>query len=276
MFHDPCPMSTMLSIVILNYRSAGLVKYCLRGIAAHPPSCPYEIIVVDNASRDAALGPVESAHPNVRFVPLAANRGYAAGNNAGLAASTGEYVLILNPDIVLFKDSINQLIQALERNEQIGMVGPKLLNPDRSLQYSCNRFYSPLTPLARRTVFGRSARGAELLRQDLMMDWDHASERDVDWLMGSAVLVRRKALEQVGSLDERFFLYFEDMDWCRRFWAQQWGVRYIPQSVMVHFHQRLSAQSLWKRHTRIHIASAIKYFMKHGTQPAMASRGSAV
>lgn len=263
----------VVSIIILNFNSGGLLKYCLRGIIASPPSGQYEIIVVDNASSDARIPELARAYPEIRFIFLGENRGYAAGNNIGIAASRGEFILILNPDIVVFEQSIDRLIEALRHDETLGVVGPKLLNPDRTLQYSCNRFYSPLTPLYRRTSLGRLPMAQRLLEEDLMIDWDHETPRDVDWLMGSALLVRRKAIAQVGEFDERFFLYFEDMDWCRRFWERGWRVRYVPVSTMVHFHQRLSAQSFWKLPTRIHIASAFRYFAKHGIRrPLRSSR----
>jgi hypothetical protein len=254
----------MLSIILLNYNSSGLLKYALRGLASYPPTEEHEIIVVDNASRYPAITALPSLFPSVRILLLRKNRGYAAGNNAGIAEAVRDRLLILNPDIVVFPKSIDALCQALAADRSLGVVGPKLMNPDGSLQYSCHRFYSPLTPILRRTFFGKLWFGKAKLSRDLMMDWDHEQARDVDWLMGSALLLRRTAVEQIGGLDERFFLYFEDMDWCRRFWQKGWKVRYVPQAVMAHYHQRLSARSIWRRHTRIHILSALKYFAKHG------------
>lgn len=254
----------MLSIILLNYNSSGLLKYALRGLSSYPPAEEHEIIVVDNASREPAITALQPLFPSVRFLLLGQNRGYAAGNNAGIAQAVGDRLLILNPDVVVFSKSIDALCQALAADARLGVVGPKLLNPDGSLQYSCHRFYSPATPILRRTVLGKLWFARERLARDLMMDWDHQEARDVDWLMGSALLLRRAAVEDVGGLDERFFLYFEDMDWCRRFWQKGWKVRYAPEAVMTHYHQRLSARSLWRRHTRIHIASALKYFLKHG------------
>lgn len=243
------------------------MRYALRGLLRFPPQEQHEIIVVDNASAEhEQMDALRKQFPQVRFLLLSQNRGYAAGNNAGMAVALGDRVLILNPDIVVFADSIDALLDALEIDRHVGMVGPRLFNPDGTLQPSCNRFYSPLTPIFRRTALGRLRMGQAILRRDLMLDWDHSHARDVDWLMGSALLVRKKAIEEVGGLDERFFLYFEDMDWCRRFWAAGWRVRYAPQAVMAHYHQRLSARSFWRRHTRIHVASAVKYFLKHGVR----------
>jgi GT2 family glycosyltransferase len=253
----------MLSIIILNYKAAGLLKYCLRSILRHPPSRPYEIIVVDNASGDGAEK-LQPLFPAVRFLLLRENHGYAAGNNEGIAVARGNRICVLNPDIVVFPESFDKLLAALDDDSTLGVVGPKLLNPDRTLQYSCNRFYTPLTPLCRRTALGRLPLGRRILQRDLMMDVDHDHPMDVDWLMGSALLLRRDALDAVGPLDERYFMYFEDMDWCRRFWHHGWKVRYVPEATMVHFHQRASAQSFWRFHARVHIASAAKYFLKHG------------
>lgn len=257
-----------LSIVILNYHSAGLVRQCLKGLKLANLGLEYETIVVDNASGDGCLEAVAREWPAVRRVQLATNGGYAAGNNAGLKAATGEYVLILNPDIAVLPGALEALVQFMDRNPAVGLAGPRLINPDGSLQYSSYRFPRVYLPLFRRTPLGRLSAIRRWLRHYQMEDWDHSTNQPVDWLLGACLLARRSTLAQVGLLDERYFLYVEDTDWCRRFWAKGFEVWYVAQVEIIHYHERLSAQAtvgaIWKRITWIHISSWLKYFLKWG------------
>lgn len=257
-----------ISIVILNYKSKNMVKECLRGIKSVGINLNYEIIVVDNASGDGIEKMLKENFPEVKFIASPANVGFAAGNNLGIRAAGGRYILIMNPDIAIFRDSIETLVRYMDENKSVGLAGPKLLNPDGSVQYSACRFPGRVTPLYRRTPLGRTSSGKRELARYLMKDWNHEDARDVDWMLGACLIVRREAMEKVGLFDERFFLYFEDTDWCRRFWEAGWKVAYVPKSSMVHFHRRESAESslfasLFKKTTQIHILSSIKYFLKY-------------
>lgn len=252
-----------LSIVILNYRSAGLVKQCIKGIYQARPPGDFEIIVVDNHSRDDMGRIVQEFFPEVVFVPLAKNVGFAAGNNAGIRRARGEYVMILNPDIAVLPGSLEKMTAFLDRHTRVGMVVPQLLNPDRSIQYSVMRFPTFFLPLYRRTFLGNVPKIKKILSWYLMNDWDHASDRAVEWALGACMMVRRAALDQVGLFDEQFFLYVEDTDWCRRFWEKGWKIFYLSGSRMVHYHMRESAERFFSRLNIIHIVSWLKYFWKY-------------
>ncbi|MBI5135079.1 glycosyltransferase family 2 protein [Candidatus Uhrbacteria bacterium] len=263
-----------VSVIILNYNSSGLLFYCLRSIQRTLPSTPLEVIVVDNASIDGSrvqLAQWQTQQPfaplNIQVILRDHNNGYAAGNNHALRAATGDAVLILNPDISVQAGAIDALVQYLTKHPHVGIVGPKLLNPDRSLQYSCYRFPTLAMPVYRRTPLGNTANGRRQVRQYMMMDWDHASSRRVDWIMGSAMFVRRSVLETIGGLDEQFFMYFEDTDWCRRAGNAGFEVHYHPAATMIHYHQRQSAElglgMLFSRLAREHVLSGIRYFAKH-------------
>ncbi len=257
-----------LSIIILNYKSKNMVKECLRGIKTVGVDLKYEIIVVDNASGDGIGKMLKENFPEVKFIASPQNVGFAAGNNLGIRAAVGKYILIMNPDIAVFKDSFETLIKYMDEHPVVGVAGPKLFNPDRTMQHSVYAFPKYMTPVYRRTPLGRTALGQAEVSRYLMKDWDHVGARDVDWLLGACLIIRREAMEQVGLLDERYFLYFEDTDWCRRFWEKGWKVSYVPSSVMVHFHRRESAEapllrSLFKKTTQAHILSSIKYFFKY-------------
>lgn len=255
-----------LSIIILNYNTRGLLRQCLKAIRANPPDFSYELIVVDNDSRDGSVAMVLQEFPDARTLKLSENLGYAGGNNRGLEVAEGEYLAILNPDVLVLPNAFSKLVNFLDANSDVGMVGPKLLNPDRTVQYSCYRFPTLLTPVFRRTVLGLFPVAKKHTREYLMADWNHDTTQDVDWLLGGALVIRRDAYEKVGLLDERFFLYFDDVDYARRMHAAGFRVVYLHEAEMIHFHQRESAGSLAsliaKKTTRIHVASAIKYFLK--------------
>ncbi|HSD12424.1 MAG TPA: glycosyltransferase family 2 protein [Patescibacteria group bacterium] len=259
-----------LSIVILNYRSKGLVKQCVKTIGLYVTKAAYEIIVVDNASGDGVGEMLAERFPEVRFIQSPANVGYAGGNNLGVRAARGRYVVIMNPDITVRPGALDAMVAYMDANADVGILGPKLVHPDGSIDSSCYRFPTYAIPLYRRTPFGKLPAGRQAVSRYLMEDYDHRETREVDWLLGAVLMVRRSALDRVGPLDERYFLYFEDTDWCRRFWNAGWRVVYYTGAEMVHYHERLSAQGNWltspfRRSTRIHISSCIKYFRKWGT-----------
>jgi len=256
-----------LSIIILNYKSKNLTKQCIKTIKLCEPKLSYEIIVVDNASRDGVGAMLKERFPDVRFIAAKENLGYAAGNNLWLRAATGRFLMILNPDITVRPGAIEAAVGYLGAHPEVGILGPKLVKPDGRVDESCYRFPTPLIPVYRRTPLGRTKAGREALRRYLMVEYDRRETREVDWLLGAVLLVRREAYEKVGPFDDDYFLYFEDTDWCRRFRAAGFKVVYFTGSEMVHYHERLSAKgnwftSLFNKATRVHIQSCIKYFRK--------------
>lgn len=258
-----------LSVVILNYKTRGLLKQCLKGLLGQTLPFTAEVIVVDNRSNDGTASMLRDEFPSVRCIENEKNIGFAGGMNVGLRASTGRYVLVLNPDVAVLGNAIAAMHRFLEQHPDVGMCAPKLLNPDGTVQTSCRRFPSPSVIVFRRSPFGALPFAKAPLRRFLMLDWDHASNRPVDWALGACLMVRRSAMEKVGLFDERFFLYFEDVDWCRRFWEHGFPVYYVgAEAELVHFHQRQSAASagmagLFSYPTRRHIESGLKYFMKY-------------
>jgi hypothetical protein len=261
-----------LSIIILNYQQKGLVKYCLKGLLVLNLPLKHEIIVVDNASGDGLKEMLDNEIMGVKFVAADKNRGYGAGNNLGIAKAQGEFILILNPDVRLNAEAIMGMYEFFKKNPRAGLVGPKILNPDGSLQYTCSRFPDFRLPFYRRTFFGKTTAGQKWNERYLMMDWDHNEARPVDWLFGACLMVKRQAIDKVGLFDERYFLYMEDLDWCRRFWEQGLEVWYLPEAKAIHYHQRASAEvnvfwSLFSRTPRSHLLSWLKYYFKFKNKP---------
>jgi GT2 family glycosyltransferase len=157
----------------------------------------------------------------------------------------------------------------METHREVGIVGPKLLHPDRSMQESAHRFPTPFMPLYRRTPLGKLPHARrEMHRYAMRGELGGDAPMEVDWMEGAALLVRKKAIEEVGMLDERFFMYMEDADWARRFWDAGWKVVWHPGATLMHYHRRASADTAWflapftNKVTRFHIVSAVKYFRK--------------
>lgn len=262
-------MSVDLSIIVLSYRSRGLLRRCLKGLRVAPLTGWAEIIVVDNDSRDGTIDMLRTDFPEVRAIASPVNGGFAAGNNLGLLAARGRAVLILNPDLVVFPGALDRLLAFLDAHPEVAVVAPQLANPDGTTQLSCYRFPDAWIPILRRTPLGRLGFAQPHLRRYLLSDWDHSQTRSVDWALGACLMVRTAALERVGLLDERYFLYYEDVDWCRRFWEAGFAVTYHPAVRLVHYHQRLSAeypglQGVFSALTRQHILSGLLYFLKFG------------
>lgn len=257
-----------VSIIIVNYRSMGLLKQCLKNISRLQLPLTFEIIVIDNASHDQSVNMVATLFPTVHYIQLASNRGYSVGVNTGLHVAQGRYRLILNPDIAIFGHELERLVEFMDKSPNVGVVGPKLINPDGSLQYTCYNFPSFFMPFYRRTFLGQLPWVKRRLADYLMTWWDHSRNRDVDWLLGGCLLIRATALQQVGLFDERFFMYFEDVDFCRQCWQRGWRVAYFADSEIVHYHQRSSAEQWWptaifSQTSREHIKSWLKYFVKY-------------
>ncbi|MBI4239880.1 glycosyltransferase family 2 protein [Candidatus Uhrbacteria bacterium] len=259
-----------ISIIIVNYHAKGLVRECVKSVIRSAPKCSYEIIVVDNGCESGLAELLKSRFPSVVYVGLKKNYGFSGGVNAGIALATGTYILVSNMDITVLPGSLDTLYGYMEKNPDIGIVGPRLLNPDRTVQQSYYRFHTLMTPVYRRLASSSWIPGStQNLSHFLMKDCDVSEGMDVDWLLGAALFVRRSSLNKVGLMDsKRFFLYFEDTDWCRRFWQKGYRVRYVPQATMIHLYGRDSAKkkglfALLEKATRTHIASGMKYFLKY-------------
>jgi len=257
-----------ISIIVLNYKSRGLTLNCIKSIKeADFENLEYEIIVVDNNSHDSIGEIINWQYPDIKFIQNKENLGMGAGNNVGLKVAQGEYVVVMNPDTIAFPDTFKVLYKYMQANPKVGLVGPLQYYPDKTVQDSCYRWHSLLTPLYRRTPLGKLKFGKKDLARFLMKDFDHQSERVVDWLLGSFIFCRREALKQAGYFDERYFMYFEDTDLCRKMHKLGWHVVYLPEAKIIHNHLRASAQVplykfLWHRPARWHIASWVKYLWK--------------
>ena len=211
---------------------------------------------------------VRARFPWVTVLDVPGNVGFGAGNNLAAEQAVGEYLMLLNPDLTVFPGQMELLLAFADSHPKAGIIGPKLLNPDRSIQRSFYRFPSALIPLYRRTALGRTSWGQKALHHYFMEDANVEESQEVDGFFGSAMLIRRRSFQEIGGFDERFFMYFEDIDLCRRTWEHGWQIQYAPQSMFVHYHQRESEVKhpfdlLRNRLVREHVKSGAKYFWKN-------------
>ncbi len=253
-----------LGIVIIHYNTSDDLARCLDSLEVYGPSCDHRVIVVDNASRDEGLADVHRRFPDVDWIFNTENEGYAKGCNRGMSRIPADYHLILNPDVVVKPGALDALLEFADAHPRAGIIGPQLLNEDGSIQHSCRRFYTFATLVLRRTFLGKLFPDSRTVRRHVMLDFDHRTSRPVDWVLGGCLLARHSAVERTGPMDERFFLYFEDVDWCYRMWRAGFEVQYAPDARFVHRHRRASASGAMNRSFWLHLGSLISFYEKWG------------
>lgn len=261
--------ATQVSIVIVEYLCVEQIEGCLQSLKQHLDELSWECIVISNSEySDARLAQVKARLAGARVIANDRNRGYAGGVNRALPECRSPYVYVLNPDCRLVDDNTANLVNVLETNPSLAAVGPRVIDNNGVVQPSCRRFPRPWTFLLVRSPLRRLPGAWKERRRYLMEEFPRDMDHDVDWLSGGAMLVRKSAIDTIGPMDEHFFLYMEDVDWCRRFWEAGWRVRFSPVSTVCHDAQHGSLRGGLKRitspHTRFHLTSMVKYFFKYG------------
>ena len=257
-----------LSVIITHYKTPELLITCINSIKDTVKNTAYEIIVVDSETEKKHKELIIEKHPDINFIGFNKNVGYAKLVNAGLKEAKGEFLLILNADIIMLGSAIEKLIDYAEKNNDVGIIGPQLLDFTNNIQTSCFSDPDWGAILARRTFLGKLKWGRDKLKKFAISEWDKKSIREVDWVQGSAMLVKKSLVDKIDLMDERFFMYFEDADWCRRSRKAGYKVVYLPEAQMSHYYHRASKKwgflldLLFNKYTRIHILSSIKYFSK--------------
>ncbi|HLC76321.1 MAG TPA: glycosyltransferase family 2 protein [Candidatus Peribacterales bacterium] len=260
--------SPLVSIVVLfhNERSAEEAVRCLKALKNQTIADQIEIILVSNAANGSALKIIgdERNDPRITLIEAKENIGYGRGNNLGAQSATGEYLLILNPDNRLEPHALETMIAYLKEHHDVGIVGAKLIFPNGTVRDSYRSFPTLFDIFIKRTALRHLF--PRRMKNYLQSDQDPTVIRDVDWMCGACLLLPRSLYEKLGGFDERFFLFFEDCDLCRRVWKMNLRVVYLPTAVANDNEQRLSAGGILsfftKKTVRIHTASAIKYFWK--------------
>ncbi len=255
---------TDLSILIVSWNVRPLLERCLFSLGeCHGRdrlSC--EVIVVDNASTDGSPQAVRERFPGVKLIASDSNLGFTRANNVGAAHSSGRYMLLLNPDTEVLGDALSTMVAYMDGHPDVGALGPQLLFPDLRVQSSRRRFPTLATAVLESTVLQQWFPRNRVLERYYVWDRRENEEQDVDWVVGACLLIRRQAWEQVGPLDERFFMYSEELDWCRRLKTAGWRVVYLPSAAVVHSEGQSSMQVVPARHMYFQ-SSKVLYFRKH-------------
>jgi len=261
-----------ICVTIVNTKERDEIEKSLQSLYLDTKnsSLNFAVVIVDNDSKEN-IEELVSKFPNLQIIKNEKNFGFGYSHNQAMKKVMARYYFILNPNTLfpVGQNILKQLVDFMERNPKIGLVGPKILYPDNTLQYSSYRYPSFFQPVYSRTSIGQTQHGKKATDRYLMKDFDHEATIPVDWVMGSAMFYRREAYEKVGGFDERFFMYAEDSDLCRRNWEAGWSVYYLHAVNIIHTHGRASAKvrnplfAILNNHfTRIHIFSWLKYFIK--------------
>jgi len=287
-----------LSIVIVNWNVCDLLCRCLHSIldgdvsradvsgiwqlghagsqmpeSSVLPTLRFEILVIDSASRDDSVERVRHEFPGVRLYPSETNLGYTGGNNLGIRESRGRYVLVLNPDTEVLGDALGKMVSYMDEHPRVGVVGPQLLWPDGSVQSSRRRFPTVCTALVESSFLQKWFPRHPIIRRYCVLDRPDSVVSEVDWVQGACLMVRREVIEQVGVLDDAYFMYSEELDWQRRIAAAGWKVVYLPSAQIVHHEGKSSEQAVALRHIRF-ARSKVRYLSKyHGSLAGQIVRG---
>lgn len=263
MEHETRNLPPDLSIIIVSWNVCDLLRVCLQSVASGRFDLTLEVIVVDSGSSDNTPQMVVEEFPWVQLIARLDNVGFPKGNNIGLDVASGRFVLLLNPDTEIVGQALPTMLRYIEDHPEVGVVGPQLLNGDGSVQSSRRRFPTIATGFFESTWL-ESMAPRTLLEQYYALDLPDDEAAAIDWVMGAAMLTRREVIEQVGGMDEGYFMYSEELDWCRRIKEADWQVVYLPAAQIVHYVGKSSEQAVTARHINFNRAK-LRYFQKfHG------------
>ncbi|MFH1046738.1 MAG: glycosyltransferase family 2 protein [Patescibacteria group bacterium] len=252
-----------LSIIILNWKVKDLLRKCLTSVYQHTSGISFEVFVVDNDSRDGSVEMVLKEFPQVTLIANNRNVGFAAGNNQAIEQASGEFVLLLNPDTELKDNALAKMVSVMTAYPLAGVCGPKLLNPDGSLQSSVRRYPTFWTQALVMLKLHHVLTGSRALRRYLATDFDYAREQDVEQVMGAAFMIRCGVLTDIGPLDEDYFIWFEEVDYCKRARDAGYQVLYTPQAEVIHHGGESFAQAFGPLKQRIYNKSMRIYMRRH-------------
>ncbi len=263
-----------VTIAIQGYKNPEMLRLCLQSVEKFSDKSQTQVVVADSATEVDTIMLMREEFPQYTFIPHRKNVGFGAMVNACLREAVGEYVFVLNPDTILEESTIGSLKDFMDTHRGVGMCGPAQKNFNGRWENTRFAFYKPLTILYRRTFLSRfSFAQRHLSVFEMRSRQSETRPYAVPWIIGSAMFVRRSAIEKVGPMDPRFYIYMEDVDWCRRFWENDLKVYYNPNISLFHFYGKGSAGKgffvnvLFNKLTWIHISSGLKYFMKYAFKP---------
>lgn len=249
-----------LAVVVVNHNAGAYLEACLRSVYANAGGADLEVVVVDNASTDGSARAASEAVPQATLIETGRNGGFAAGVNVGIRATTAPYVLVLNPDAEVWEGTLAGLVKLADERPRAGAIGPMIRNSDGTV-YPSGRTVPSIGTAVGHAFLGAVWPDNPWSRSYRLADWDRSTEREVDWISGAAFLLRRAALDEIGLLDERFFLYAEEVDLFKRLRDAGWTIVFTPELEVVH-EQGVSTGRSRRMHL-IHSESVARYFEKH-------------
>lgn len=260
-------MSPLISAIVLNTKAGRKTASCVEALLKQTIADQLEIIVVDNHSGDDSILTLRNRlgrFPRVRIIEARKNLGFGKGYRLGITHASGNYILINNPEKILQRNGLQALIEIIEHDPTIGVVAPKLIHDDGTVRSSARSFPRPLDVIAKRTFLSKMFPGS--VKRYLQLDHVTDQQRDTDWVVGGCMLMRKDLFEKLKGFDPRFFLFFEDIDLCRRVWEAGKRVVYCPSVIATDRKRRLSEMNAllmpFSMIGRAHIGSAVKYFWK--------------
>jgi len=258
--------STDLSIIIVNYNAKRFLTDCLLSIYNTVKHVTYEIIVIDNNSNDSSIDSIKKRFPKVKLIINKDNLGYARANNQGIKIARGNLILLLNPDTVVLNESIQKMVTYARKNKDVGIIGCRVVNPGNKLQWdSCGSFLTPLSFLLKESGFEKVFPNNHFFGRRLMRYWHRNSSRAIDWVSGVCMLIKKEVIKDIGMLDERYFAYMEDMDFCRQARQKKWQIYFLSNAEIFH-----NSSASWKQRSGEHLLTSLtsekKYFNKYYQQ----------
>jgi len=267
-----------VSIIIVAWNVRQLLHDCLKSVYEQTKGVDFEVIYVDNASTDGSVQMVREHFPDVRIIENERNQGFIKANNQAIRIARGRYVLLLNSDTVLLNNAIAKTVEFADANPQAAVVGCKVLNPDLTLQRTCFMFPSVLNLFLAATYLYKIFPKSRFFGREHMTWWDFNDAREVETICGCFSLVRKQAIDKVGLMDERYFVYGDDPDWCYRFKKAGWKVMFSPEGRIIHYGGQTTSQKA--RAFRLQLEGSKLIFMKaapqQGSLPTRLSYGCAV
>lgn len=249
-----------VSVIIVAWNVRNFLQNCLESIYKETEGMEFEVIYVDNASEDKSVEMVREHFPEANIIQNTQNKGFVVANNQGIEAAKGRYVLLLNSDTVILDNAIAKTIEFADTHPEAAVVGCKLLNPDKTLQPTCFMFPSILNMLLSTSYLYKLFRKSKFFGRERMTWWDRSDTREVDVATGCYMLVRREAIDQVGVMDERFFIYADETDWCYRFKKNGWKIMFTPETQIIHYGGQTTKQMT--KEFRLQLQGSGLIFMK--------------
>lgn len=259
---DGVPQVMDISVVIVGWNARRYLELCLQSLVDSPPRRSMEVFVVDNSSADGTSEMIESRFPWVKLIKSSENLGFSKGNNVGIRQCRGKYIALVNPDVIVLPGCLDALADFLDQYPGVGNVGPRVLNPDMTLQSSCRRFPSLWNNFCDASGLAGIFKQSRFFAGEHMFYFAHDRTLVVDVIVGCFSMIRREAFDAVGLLDEGLFMYGDDVDWCRRCWNRGWEVMFYPGAKAIHDRGKITAPYP----VRFAVAqqrSILRYWTKH-------------